>query len=96
MRWLLDRGRVTRQPNETLHGRGIWFDVTEIHEPAAGCDGGGEDQPLEIAMDHCLRARERLRHSDNTTLRLLLGTVLLELDRDIAGRVAEIGSSGIS
>ena len=35
IRWLLDRGRVTRQPDGTVHGRGIWLDVTDVHQDDA-------------------------------------------------------------
>lgn len=84
VRWLLDRGRVSRQPDGTVHGRGIWLDVTEIHENRVGCDDGVAEHPLEAAADHCLMARELLQHGHNPMLRLLLDMALLELGKDIA------------
>ena len=87
VRWLLDRGRVTRQPDGTVHGRGIWLDVTEIHQNDAERHGSDTDHPLEAAADHCLRARELLQQGDTPMLRLLLDMVLLELGRGIAGHV---------
>ena len=92
VRWLLDRGRVSRQPDGTVHGRGIWLDVTEIHQDDTVWHDGLIDHPLEVAADYCLKARELLQQSDNSTLRLLLDMTVLELGRDIAGRAHGDGS----
>ena len=87
VRWLLDRGRVSKQPDGSVHGRGVWLDVTEIHQKDAVCRSSPTDHPLELAADHCLRARELIQQSDNPMLRLLLDMVALELGRGIAEQV---------
>ena len=91
VRWLLDRGRVSKQPDGTVHGRGIWLDVTEIHANRAGWDNEVTEHPLEAAADHCLMARDLLRQNNNPMLRLLLDMALLELGRDIARHIGEGG-----
>lgn len=92
VRWLLDRGRVMRQPDGTVHGRGIWLDVTDIRENDTGCDHGSGDRPLEMVANHCLKARKLIPQGSNPTLRLLLDLALLELGRSIAEQVGDGGS----
>ena len=90
VRWLLDRGRVTRQPDGTVHGRGIWLDVTDVHRNDAILEGHGPEHLIEMAADHCLRARELLQLSGSSTTRLLIDMLLLELGRGVAAQVQRI------
>lgn len=81
IRWLLDRGRVTRQSDGTLRGYGVWTDITdsrrmaELDEPASG---------LEIATDHCLIARAEIQKAGSPLLQHLTDVLLLELGRSLA------------
>jgi len=84
VRWLLDRGRVTRQADGTVHGRGIWLDVTELHQGAAALEGHGPEHVIEMAANHCLSARELVQRSGSSMTRLLIDMLLLELGRGLA------------
>ena len=91
IRWLLDRGRVTRQPDGTVHGRGIWLDVTDVHQDDAVLGGHGPEHLIEMAASHCLDARELLQRSGSSTTRLLIDMLLLELGREAAAHIQRIG-----
>ena len=95
VRWLLDCGRVTRQPDGIVHGRGIWLDVTEVRYQPVPKDARLED-PIEVAADHCLNVKEALQNSGTSTQRLLIDLLLLELGHDIAGRVQRSGTSHLN
>lgn len=90
IRWLLDRGRVARQPDGTLRGYGVWTDITdsrriaEVDEPASG---------LEIAADHCLIARAEIQKAGSPLLRHLADVLLLELGRSLARSYTHSGGS---
>jgi hypothetical protein len=93
VRWLLDRGRVTRQPDGTVHGRGIWLDVTDLHRDAAVLEGHEPEHLVEMAAGHCLSARELLQRSGSSMTRLLIDMLLLELGREAAEHVQRIAGA---
>ncbi|GJE14712.1 hypothetical protein FOHLNKBM_5787 [Methylobacterium longum] len=92
VRWLLDRGRVTRRPDGTVHGQGIWLDVTDLHQDDALEDLGPEHL-IEMAATHCLNARELLQRSGTPMTRLLIDMLLLELGRGAAEHVQRLEGS---
>ncbi len=93
VRWLLDRGRVTKQPDGTVHGWGIWLDVTDLHRDAAVLEGHEPERLVEMAAGHCLSARELLQRSGSSMTRLLIDMLLLELGREAAEHVQRIAGA---
>lgn len=79
-RWILDRGRIYRDPDGSMHGRGALIDVTDTRLTTVD----DPDEALTRAVDKCLSARDDLRRSRSLLAVPLMDLLLLELGREIA------------
>jgi hypothetical protein len=90
VRWVLDRGSLTPDPAGAIHGRGIIIDTTDSHRgsflPARPAELPADD-PMVLAADHLLKAREAIIAAGHQGLRAISDLALIELGRDLARRM---------
>lgn len=89
VRWILDRGTLTRDSAGVMQGLGVYIDTTDSHSttgiPAAALKQAEED-PLIRAADHCLDAHAALKSGGYPNLLRMSETLLFSIGRAIAGR----------
>ncbi len=84
-RWILDRGRVERDPaTGVMRGHGMLIDVTEsrVTDRPYVAIGPETACAVERAVEHCMAARA-LVMEESPHLRLLLDMALLDLGRQL-------------
>ncbi len=87
VRWVLDRGRIDKDPDGSLQGRGVLIDITDTREPAPSETTDGVPLELMEAVEQCLRARGGIIASGSDSSRLLMDLLLLDLGRSIARKL---------
>ena len=89
VRWVLNRGTLTREGTGAMQGRGAYIDTTDAHSghfiPAAALSQDGED-PLTVAADHCIEAHTALGRGEHVDLQRLSETLLFGIGRRLAQR----------
>jgi hypothetical protein len=89
VRWVLNRGTLTRDGTGAMQGRGAYIDTTDTHRSpfvsATALDQDAED-PLTTAADHCIEAHVALERGGDLNLHRLSEALLFEIGRAIARR----------
>ncbi|KAB1069984.1 PAS domain-containing protein [Methylobacterium planeticum] len=92
VRWVLNRGRIFPDATGAMQGQGAYIDTTDIHQGTASPALSALElaapslDPLDIAIDHCIAARNAIEQGDKPFLRLMIDMLLLELGRALARR----------
>ncbi|WP_267427809.1 PAS domain-containing protein [Methylobacterium sp. GC_Met_2] len=89
VRWVLNRGALTRDGTGAMQGRGAYIDTTDAHSnpfiPAAALGQDVED-PLIVAADCCIEAHTALGQGEHVDLQRLSETLLSGIGRRLAQR----------
>lgn len=90
VRWVLNRGTLTRDGAGAMQGRGAYIDTTDTHRgpfiSAASLDQDAGDA-LATAADRCIEAHAALERGGHLDLRRLSETLLFGIGRALARRM---------
>lgn len=90
VRWILNRGTISKNESGGMQGLGAYIDTTVGHRnsgiPAALLTQGIED-PLFVAADRCIEAHTALMQGDHADLRDLSELLLTSIGRTLARRL---------
>ena len=89
VRWVLNRGALTRDDTGAMQGRGAYIDTTDAHRgpfiSAVALDRDTEDE-LDLAADHCIEAHAALERGGHLDLHRLSEALLFGIGRALALR----------